>query len=188
MEEARRAQILDCAVEALATLGYHQATMARIAKLAGITPGLISYHFGGKDELLDAVVVHVVRLATDLMVPMILQQDTAAGALRVLFESNLEFMRVHRAPLLALMEIIGNHRDGPYANQGEVAITDVEKVLAWGQQTGEFRDFPLRPMAIAIRGAIDAVPTYLLKNPDFDLEAMAAELANTFSLATRRLP
>jgi hypothetical protein len=43
-------------------------------------------------------------------------------------------------------------------------------------------------MAIAIRGAIDAVPSYLLKDPDYDLSGLAAELSTIFSLATRRTP
>ncbi|MEU0569493.1 TetR/AcrR family transcriptional regulator [Nonomuraea sp. NPDC005983] len=188
IEEARRAQIIDCAIEALATLGYQQASMAKIAKLAKVTPGLISYHFGGKDELIEAVVAHVVKLATDLMLPRILAQTTATDALRAYFESNLEFMHRHRKPLLALVEIIVHDRDGPYAGQQDTALTDIEKVLAWGQQTGEFREFELRPMAIAIRGAIDAVPSYLLKDPDYDLGGLAAELATIFSLATRRAP
>jgi hypothetical protein len=75
-----------------------------------------------------------------------------------------------------------------YAAQQEVALADIEKVLAWGQRTGEFRAFELRPMAIAIRGAIDAVAGRLLKNPELDLGALAAELAVIFSLATRRTP
>ncbi|YCK38505.1 TetR/AcrR family transcriptional regulator [Actinomadura sp. ATCC 39365] len=186
VEENRRAQIIDCAVEALATLGYQQASMAKIAKLAGITPGLIAYYFGSKDELIEAVVRHAVKLATDLMVPRILAQTTATDGLRVYFETNLEFMRVHRKPLLALVEIITHDHDGPYAGQQGTAIDDIEKLLAWGQQTGEFRQFELRPMAIAIRGAIDAVPSYVLKDPDYDLSALAAELATIFTLATRR--
>lgn len=161
--------------------------MAKIAELAKITPGLISYHFGNKDELIDAVVAHVVKLATDLMVPRIMAQTTASDALRVYIETNLEFMRLHRDPLLALVEIVTHDRRS-YAGQQETALTDIEKVLAWGQHTGEFRDFPLRPMAIAVRGAIDAVPGHLLKDPDLDLGALAAELSTVFSLATRRTP
>ncbi|GGO22499.1 TetR/AcrR family transcriptional regulator [Microbispora bryophytorum] len=187
-EDARRAQIIDCTIRALATLGYRQASMAKVAQLARITPGLISYHFGSKDELIAAVVAYVVKLATDLMVPRITAQKTASEALRVYFETNLEFMRLHREPLLALVEIITHDRHGPYATQQETALTDIEKVLAWGQHTGEFRDFPLRPMAIAIRGAVDAVPGHLLNDPDLDLRGLAVELSTVFSLATRRAP
>ncbi|MFC7588708.1 hypothetical protein ACFQYP_37160 [Nonomuraea antimicrobica] len=75
---------------------------------------------------------------------------------------------------------------GPYAEQAEIAITDLEKVLEWGRRSGEFRDFDQRSMAIAIRGAIDAVPGRLLADPGFDLDLLARELVTIFTLATRR--
>lgn len=175
----------------LAEHGYAHTTMARIAKQAKISTGVISYHFGGKDQLTQAVVAEVAKLATDLMVPRILAQPTAAEGLRAYIESNLDFMREHRKPLLALVEIITHMPGeaggpGPYAGQEEVAITDLEKLLDWGHKAGEFREFDTRSMAIAIRGAIDAVPGRLLNNPDFDLDLLTRELVTTFTIATRR--
>lgn len=193
IEEARRAQIIACAIEVLADHGYARTTMARIAKQAKISTGVISYHFGGKAQLTQAVVAEVARLATDLMIPRILAQPTAAEALRAYIESNLEFMRLHRKPLLALVEIITHQPGeeggpGPYAEQAEVAITDLEKVLEWGRKSGEFRDFDQRSMAIAIRGVIDAVSGRLLNDPGFDLDLLTQELVTTFTIATRRQP
>jgi AcrR family transcriptional regulator len=191
IEEARRAQIIACAIEVLADFGYARTTLARIAKQAKISTGVISYHFGGKQQLIEAVVAEVARLATDLMLPRILAQPTPTEGLRAYLESNLEFMRLHRKPLLALIEIITHtpgeqSGPGPYAAQAEVAITDLEKLLEWGQQSGEFRDFDKRSMAIAIRGAVDAVPGRLIQNPDFDLDLLTRELVTTFTIATRR--
>ena len=40
-EAARRIQIIECAIETLATLGYAQASLAHIAKRAGISKGVI---------------------------------------------------------------------------------------------------------------------------------------------------
>jgi AcrR family transcriptional regulator len=193
IEEARRAQIIECAIDVLAEHGYLHTTLARIAKRAKISTGVISYHFGGKDQLIQAVVTEVAKLATDLMIPRILSQPTATEGLRAYIESNLEFMRLHRKPLLALVQIVTHavgedSRAGPYDQQADVAITDLEKLLDWGRRTGEFRDFHLRSMAIAIRGAIDAVPGRLLNDPDFDLDLLTRELVTTFTLATRRHP
>ncbi|QFY07132.1 TetR family transcriptional regulator [Nonomuraea phyllanthi] len=191
IEEARRSQIIACAIEVLADHGYAHATMARIARQAKISAGAISYHFGGKNQLIEAVVAEVARLATDMMVPRILAQPTATLALRAYLESNLDFMRLHRKPLLALVEVITHMPGeeggpGPYAEQAEVAITDLEKVLDWGQRSGEFRDFDKRTMAVTIRGAVDAVPARMLNEPGLDLDLLAQELVTTFTLATRR--
>ncbi|MFC4591182.1 TetR/AcrR family transcriptional regulator [Sphaerisporangium corydalis] len=190
IEEARRAQIIECAIDAISTLGYAKTSLARIAERAGISTGVISYHFGGKDELIKAVVTEVATLATDMMVPRILAQANATDALRAYLETNLAFMRVHRRPLLALVEIITHARGtgggpGPYAAQHRTALEDVERVLAWGQKTGEFRRFDPRVMAIAIRGAVDAVPAELIVDPDLDLDGLARELTTLFTLATR---
>ncbi|MFC6080644.1 TetR/AcrR family transcriptional regulator [Sphaerisporangium aureirubrum] len=193
IEEARRSQIVACAIETIATLGFGNASLAKIAKLAKVSTGVILYHFGSKDELIRAVVDEVARIATGMMVPRIMAQTTAADALRAYIETNLEFMRLHPRPLIALVEIVGHGRaedggPGPYAAQHEIALTDLEKVLEWGRRTGEFRDFALRPMALAVRGAIDAVPAEMIKNPELDLRDVARELTTLFTLATRSTP
>lgn len=193
IEEARRSQIIECAIEVLATEGYARASLSRIARKAGISTGVISYHFGSKAQLLEAVLNEVARMATELMVPRILAQPTAAEGLRAYLESNLEFMRTHRQPLLALVEIITHHREdepgpGPYAAQAEIAINDLVRLLEWGQKAGEFREFDTRSMAIAVRGAVDAVPGRLLHDPELDLDLLTRELVTLFTLATRRQP
>lgn len=48
----RRQQIVDGFKEVLSQHGYERATIANIAKQAGLTPGLIHYHFSTKQEIL----------------------------------------------------------------------------------------------------------------------------------------
>lgn len=52
----RRAQIVDALVRVMATTGYAGASVAAIAREAGLTPGLVHYHFGSKEEVLLATV------------------------------------------------------------------------------------------------------------------------------------
>ena len=48
------------AVETIAELGYAKASFVQIAKRAGLSsPGLISYHFANKDDLISQVVAEV---------------------------------------------------------------------------------------------------------------------------------
>jgi hypothetical protein len=51
--EARRAQIIEAAIRTLDEIGYVQASLAQIAKRAGISTALISYHFSDKDDLMN---------------------------------------------------------------------------------------------------------------------------------------
>lgn len=50
-----RAHILDAARDVLATQGYAGTSMRAIAEAAGLRPSLVHYHFGGKQQLLAAV-------------------------------------------------------------------------------------------------------------------------------------
>src|SRR5215207_4597951 len=54
--EERRGQIVDGLLEVMARQGYAQATVAAIGKAAGLTPGLLHYHFETKQDILVALV------------------------------------------------------------------------------------------------------------------------------------
>jgi TetR/AcrR family transcriptional repressor of bet genes len=50
--DARRAQIVDALVAVMAKQGYDGASIADVAKRAGLAPGLVHYHFKNKLEIL----------------------------------------------------------------------------------------------------------------------------------------
>ena len=50
-----RAKILGAVVESIAEIGLQRTTAAEIARRAGVTWGAVQHHFGGKSELLMAV-------------------------------------------------------------------------------------------------------------------------------------
>lgn len=54
VSKIRRKQLIDATVAAIHAHGYDATTMAKIAKRAGMSPGLIAHYFGSKDELLEA--------------------------------------------------------------------------------------------------------------------------------------
>ncbi|MFI7618235.1 hypothetical protein ACIBP6_44145 [Nonomuraea terrae] len=74
--------------------------MSKIAKLAKISAGVVSYRVGSDKELTKAVVAHVAELACDMMVPQIVVQPTVSEAPPAYLMANLEFMRLHRSPAL----------------------------------------------------------------------------------------
>lgn len=191
IEERRRIQIIDAGIELLAE-GYAAASMHKIARHVGISTGVISYHFGNKANLIDAITQHIVTTAVDHMLPKILGSPTAREGLRALIISNLEYMADYPLQLQALVQIIRHDLSGSgpgaYSAQPTQSVLDVEKVLVWGQSTGEFGDFDTRVMAGTVRAAIDYVPTLLAAQPDLDLPAYAEELANLFERTTRADP
>lgn len=51
----RRAQIVDGLMTVLPQTGYERASVAAIARAAGLSPGLVHYHFQNKQEILLAL-------------------------------------------------------------------------------------------------------------------------------------
>ncbi len=51
-KDARRTQIIESTIETLASLGYARTTLSEVARHAGLSHGLINFHFKTKDGLL----------------------------------------------------------------------------------------------------------------------------------------
>jgi AcrR family transcriptional regulator len=189
IETARRAQIVAAAIDTIAEAGYAGASFARIAGKLGISRGLISYHFVGKDDLIKQVVHQAAEQAKAYIRPRILAQSTGQGMLRAYIESNLAFMRDHRNNVIAMIEI-ARSAEGRRIHSSDTDVVDavraLEHLLSGFQAAGQFRpDFDPHVMAIAIRAAIEAVSPRLVLDPEFDIDNYASEIATVFDLATR---
>ncbi|MFH8570086.1 TetR/AcrR family transcriptional regulator [Streptomyces sp. NPDC017993] len=190
IEKARRAQIIDAAVETIAAQGFAKASLARIAERARISKGVISYHFAGKSELIERLVEQVYD-GIGAFVGARLDEEAGASAwLRIYVESVAEYMLGHRTQLTALGEIFSNFRTAEGAPRYGVASSEplyvaLEKVFLKGQQSGEFRAFDVRVMAVSLQAGIDDMFAYWSAHPEHDLAAHARELAGIFEHATR---
>jgi TetR/AcrR family transcriptional regulator, fatty acid metabolism regulator protein len=191
-EEARRAQIIACAIDVLAELGYAQTSFARIAERAGISKSVISYHFAGKDELLEQVVGSVYAEGARYMRPRIEAERSASLMLAAYVRSNLEFIRDHGKEIAAVTEIAAGVRsregvprfaEGPGELDGLAAL---QAILRRGQADGDFVDFDTRTMAWAVRNLINGVNRQRALDPEFDFDTCIHELSELLGRATRR--
>lgn len=186
-EQARRDQIIAATIETIAELGYTKASFSKIAKTAGLSStGLISYHFNGKSELVEEVVMQVYGESKAFMTDRLDGFGTATETLRAYIEGHIEFAWTHRTQMKAVLDIFING-DLDYDEDKEQAIVSpVEEILRWGQRDGEFRRFDTSVMAMTIQRSVEG-PTFLLRgNKEIDLAAYTNELATTFELATRK--
>ena len=179
---------MECAIEVIADLGYAHASLDQIARRAGISKGVISYHFNGKDELIQEIIKTQYISGYTFITSRLKTESSAAGILRAYIESDLEFMRLNPRHLIALVDIYLNDRNAAVKlySDNEIDLKNLEKMLKSGQESGEFREFPTREMALAIRAAIDAVPIKMRRDPSLDIAAYARELTIIFDLATRK--
>ncbi|MEV5499053.1 TetR/AcrR family transcriptional regulator [Nonomuraea fuscirosea] len=190
IEEARRAQIVGSAVAVIAEAGFAKASLARIAEHAGVSKGVISYHFAGKDELMEEVVRHSYEGAAEHVAARMEGLSTATELVRTHILAVAEHMRGHRDQIKALGEIFNNLRtaDGSPRfgiNGNEELYRMLEHLYRLGQAAGEFRPFDTRVMAVTHQAAVDTMFAYWVANPDHDLAAHARELADLIERACR---
>jgi len=188
---ARRAQIVDAAIETIAELGLNQASFARIAERAGLSSTrLISYHFAGKDDLMEAVVDEVFSTAGQYIAPFVLDESTPAAKLRGFIRGSARFYTEYRRHVVAVRDVWANFRrpDGTQrfgleAHEPEFEV--VSQILREGQVRGEFREFDPRVVAITLRHALDGLAILVATTSDLDVEAYTNELVVLFDRATR---
>jgi AcrR family transcriptional regulator len=188
---ARRAQIVDAAIETVAELGLNQASFARIAERAGLSSTrLISYHFAGKDDLMQAVVDEVFSTAGQYIAPFVLAEPTPSAKLRGFIRGSARFYAEYRRHVVAVRDVWANFRRpdgtqrfGMEAHEPEFEV--VSRILREGQARGEFREFDPRVVAITLRQALDGLATLVATDPDLDVVGYTGELVALFDRATR---
>lgn len=193
---ARRAQIIDATIATIAEQGYSRASFARIAERVGLSSTrLISYHFAGKQELIEQVAGKIIADIGSFVARRLQPETTASGALRGYLEANIQYIAEHRTEMKALLGIFlsGALRAEDAESEEEPAqvptgvppLSPVEQILRDGQEAGEFRQFDTMLVATSIQRTIEGIPMLLESRPDLDLEACARELVTMFDLAVR---
>ena len=197
-EAARRAQIVETAIETIAELGYHQASVRKIAERVGVAMSVVLYHFGNKDDLVAAIVAELYRSVITIMSPLVEAESTAAGKLTAHIRAHIDYIATHRSHQLALTEIGTNYRTrtGGRLNEltvdlepdelAELAKLELEAIFTLGVETGEFRPLAPDSMARAVRGAIGSALLTSTTDPGFDVRAYGEDLVEAFDIATRK--
>ncbi|MGH3878740.1 MAG: TetR/AcrR family transcriptional regulator [Actinophytocola sp.] len=187
---ARRAQLIECTIDAIDDVGYQKASLAEIARRAGITKGAIFYHFANRDELIEAVFTHVLTAGTELIMSRIRLAETPRAQLRAYVEAFVESLHINPRGIRVLYAI-GDHITDEEGrprlvhdrNLQEAAIAQLVDILRRGQEAHEFGEFDTRSMAMMIRATIEAMPTYAIAYPDLDIDGYGADLMTFFERA-----
>jgi TetR/AcrR family fatty acid metabolism transcriptional regulator len=191
-ELARRAQIVQCTAEAIAEVGYADASMAEIARRAGVAKSVVSYHFSDREGLMREVLSTALATYATFMEPRMARAASAFGKLRAYLTGTADYAAEHRSLHVAVIEIALNATaaDGrPLVATMPLQAPEpsVEEILRQGQRDGELRDFDVTAVAGVIRSAIThAMSMRQRADPGTDLAAYADELVRLFDLGIRR--
>ena len=190
-QRKRREQLVDCAIDAIVELGFNRASVGEVAQRAGVSKGVVTYHFAAKDDLIQEVVARVFDSVKAFL------EDRLAGTSPERFVADyinawVAYYRARTRYMLAIREIWGNFRDdsghqhfGSQALAGELGV--VQQVLEYGQANDSLGKFDARVMAVTMKASLDALLNQVATDPELDLEAYGAELVTLFERATARL-
>jgi AcrR family transcriptional regulator len=190
IEQARREQIVDAAIDVLCESGFAAASLGAIAERIGVSKGVLSYHFAGKSELLGEVVARVLTEAAAYMTPRVAAATSYTDALRVYVTTNLHFISTHRREILAFTEIVngmppGGDEPPPYLDGHRNAVDELRRLFEAGQAAGEFGPFSALVTAVSLRASVDAISGLLRADPAMDVDAYGAELLGLYERAVR---
>jgi AcrR family transcriptional regulator len=190
IEAARRAQIIEAALATIGDVGFANASLAAIAKRAGISKSVIGYYFPTKDDLVQKLVENFYVSGHFQMMATLEKVEDPAELLREYIRTNIKYIDDNRLATRAIGDIITNFRgpDGkPFykVEDTEPLVEGTAAIFKWGQQTGAFRQFDTRIMAVTLRGAIDTFAGQLAMNESMDVGQYIEQLTELFLHAVR---
>lgn len=191
--EARREQIMEAAIQTLDEIGYVKASLAQIAKRAGISTALISYHFADKNDLMNHLLMKLVERSTSYILERVRRESGPVEKLDAFIAASLAYQGTHPPHNAALLEIIFNARtpdDIPYyklsGEDEDPVLRELQAIIRDGQAQGFFGEVHVDVMANLIQGAIGE---YMLNSAiarSVDLETYSSELMSIVHRALRK--
>ena len=96
IKPVRQAQLIEATMESVALYGLQGTTITTISKLAGVSSGIISHYFGGKQELLEATVRYLLQsLQRELLDKLeLVERSDPLRRLEAIIEANFSHLQV----------------------------------------------------------------------------------------------
>lgn len=175
-----RDRILDAALDAFATNGYHDTGVDHIAKIASISKGAIYLHFPNKRGVFIALVDRLLGYLIDRAERSISEHDDPVEQLDAALQRVFSIFSEHRnltKVLLIDMAGLGHEFDPKFQEAHERIAAFIRAHLDDVVARGGVEPFDTSLVATAWFGAIDAVVLrWLLTNEPDPLDAALPEL------------
>lgn len=189
--DAARRALIGAAMTILADEGYRRLTFTRIGEVAGLSRGLVNYHFGSKTALVEGVIDSIRQHYHSA------RQDFRTGheAVRGMAETYLDRFRSDPRPAKVML-VLGTDSIG---EEGPITAAvretyqsfrdDLRTYIEQGVSDGSIRpDIDEDAHATVIEAVLRGVVLQYLVDPDHvDLDAVAAATLETVdTLGTRK--
>jgi len=160
-QEDKRRLILDAAVRVFAHKGYHTSRVGDIAEEAGVAHGLLYHYFRSKEELLETIFRETWRDVLDAVRAVEETDESArdrlAGVAKILLRA---WRRDPDLVRVLVREVTRSSHLQERIGEIDAAFAGLERIIARGQQEGEFRsDLDPRMTSYVFYGALEEILT-----------------------------
>lgn len=192
----RRRQIIDATVRVMGEKGWQEASIDEISKAAGVSRGLVSYHFGDKSALLAGVLERCREVFVDTVAVSVGPGLDPVYRLRMVTRTAILMARKESLTYDVFLHFTASARSDPgLSDRLRQLYRDFRqgtaRVIRDGQRSGAFRlDVDPESAAANHIGTIIGIAFQWLLDPaafDLDLAARNAEDA-LLSHLTKRFP
>jgi len=189
--DATKKKLFDAAMELIGERGFTDASVDEIVERAGVAKGTVYYHFTGKAELVEALIVDRFRpLALAFREAADAHKDDPRAAIEAIVRAELEFLSQHGSfSKLLLTEMW--REDRVWRESLVLARTElfavISDVIKQGIASGEFRpDIEPDFGASALFGMTATVALdWLAFEPTKPIETVQAQITKTAFNAIR---
>ena len=177
--------ILEAAVKVFARQGFHQSTVAQIAKEAGVADGTIYLYFKNKDDILVQFFNFRAKQVFESFREEVDRAETSSDKLRNLVRRHLaEFQRDRDGAVVYQVETHQSSRlaEAQIKEMSKMYRDLISEIIEQGQQEGTIRkDLYVGLVKRFIIGGVDEViNTWLHSDGEYDLVSMADPLVELF--------
>ena len=178
-------QILEAAVKVFARQGFHQSTVAQIAKEARVADGTIYLYFKNKDDILVQFFSFRTKQVFESFREEVDRAQNSLDKLRNLIHRHLaEFQRDRDGAIVYQVETHQNSRlaEAQIKEMSQMYRDIISEIVEQGQQEGTIRkDLYVGLVKRFIIGAVDEViNTWIHSDGEYDLVSMASPLVDLF--------
>jgi TetR/AcrR family transcriptional repressor of multidrug resistance operon len=158
----KRETVLNSTLTLIRQYGFHGTPMSMIAKHAGVAAGTIYHYFESKDDLIDALYVHV---SSKLVAALLVGDDESKPYKERFFHSMMNHYNFYlrNQDILFFMEQYAN---SPYAkprrDENYKRFEPIMKFYEYGMKNNYFKNIDLRLLMPTIKGTLVTAANFQL--------------------------
>lgn len=173
--EETRTGLLDAGEQVFAEQGFHGASVRAITRLAGANLGAITYHFGSKAALFEAVMLRAVSGMVAALVAAAGEQGPAPDRLERVVRAHFTYLHDHPSLRRLVLQVLLSEALVPDSITEVLrrAFGLVAMVISAGQEEGVFRAGDPRLLAVSVLTQplmLNTVRPLLRRGPLIDLD------------------